>query len=79
MVLNDPCTRYRDTTIDIGLLIFPELRSTMLAEGVDETVGVEHRQSFRGYLTMIPRFCAVPGVEGTTGSIPFVHGRLGWL
>jgi hypothetical protein len=42
--------------IDIRLLILPQLGSTVLAEGIDETVGGEHRQSFRIGATMIARF-----------------------
>ncbi len=41
--------------VNVRLLIFPELGRSMLADRVDQAVGMDHRQSFRIRVTMIPR------------------------
>jgi hypothetical protein len=42
--------------VNEGLLKFPELGRGMLAQGIDEAIGVEHRQSFPIHLARIARF-----------------------
>jgi len=58
--------------LDIRLLILPQLGRSMLAEGIDETVGGEHRESFRVRLAMIPRF-AVSQVSQVSLSPVYSH------
>jgi hypothetical protein len=43
--LHDPSGKgasVREEVVNVGLLIFPELGRSMLADGVDESIGMEH-------------------------------------
>jgi hypothetical protein len=47
--------------VNVGLLIFPELGRSMLAQGIHKAVGMEHRESFRVRATMLARFTVSQG------------------
>jgi hypothetical protein len=57
--VNNPpikCTGIQKQITDIRLFVLPELGRSMLVEGIDETIGVEHREPFRIRVTIIACF-----------------------